>query len=243
MSDVVARELTPLPPIGSTGESAQLATSSSIHTPGFTSNFIGEEFGGMLILNSGTGAEGLAMFWRLIKPLLLSPWSSQKLVRYFSEPNPKDLKVLADLADGGSLRPQIDSEFDLEDTADALPFRPERVLAEASFRAYTSAKGAEDETAPTLFLKAEDALGRLLGRVAVDLDRATLGRLDRPAPVAGLAPGRSLGHRARVGQFVTHVIRRQVHRAGIFFRHRRARLLNRRIITRLFDSVASITDL
>ena len=42
---------------------------------------------GTLVLNSGTGARGLAMLVRLLRPLVLSPFLQQNLRRYLSHPN------------------------------------------------------------------------------------------------------------------------------------------------------------
>ena len=47
--------------------------------------------GGTLILNSGTGARGLGMLIRLVKPFVLSPFVRQNLRRYLSRPNHDDL--------------------------------------------------------------------------------------------------------------------------------------------------------
>ncbi len=76
----------------------------------------------MLILNSGTGAQGMKMFIRLIKPLLLSPFVSQDLRRYLSVPNDEDLVVLKQLVDSGKLTPVIDETFPLDQAATALAY-------------------------------------------------------------------------------------------------------------------------
>jgi NADPH:quinone reductase-like Zn-dependent oxidoreductase len=77
---------------------------------------------GMLILNSGTGAQGMKMMVRLIKPLALSPFVSQDLRRYLSVPNHEDLQVLGELVESGKLTPVIDRTYPLEQTADALAY-------------------------------------------------------------------------------------------------------------------------
>jgi NADPH:quinone reductase-like Zn-dependent oxidoreductase len=76
----------------------------------------------MLILNSGTGARGIKMMVRLIKPLVLSPFASQDLRRYLSVPNHEDLAVLGDLIDAGKLHPVIDRTYPLDRTAAALAY-------------------------------------------------------------------------------------------------------------------------
>jgi NADPH:quinone reductase-like Zn-dependent oxidoreductase len=77
---------------------------------------------GMLILNSGTGAQGMKMMARLIKPLMLSPFVSQDLRRYLSVPNHEDLRLLGELVESGKLTPVIDRTYPLEQTADALAY-------------------------------------------------------------------------------------------------------------------------
>jgi len=75
---------------------------------------------GMLILNSGTGARGLAMFVRLLKPLVVSPFVRHKLRRYLSQPNHEDLDALRRLTESGELSPIISKSFALAETVDAL---------------------------------------------------------------------------------------------------------------------------
>ncbi len=77
---------------------------------------------GTLILNSGSGAKGFAMVVRLVKPLVLSPFSKQNLRRFISSPKRDELVALKELAEAGSLRPVIDRTFPLEETADALSY-------------------------------------------------------------------------------------------------------------------------
>lgn len=75
---------------------------------------------GTLILNSGTGASGLAMLIRLLKPLVVSPFVRHNLRRYLSTPNHDDLQALAKLAESEQLEPTIDSVHGLTDTPAAL---------------------------------------------------------------------------------------------------------------------------
>ena len=75
---------------------------------------------GTLLLNSGTGADGLSMMIRLVKPLLVSPFVRQNLRRYLSAPNHEDLAALKALVESGKLRPVIGRTFKLSETADAL---------------------------------------------------------------------------------------------------------------------------
>jgi NADPH:quinone reductase-like Zn-dependent oxidoreductase len=77
---------------------------------------------GTLIVNSGTGARGMAMLIRLFKPLLLSPFVRQKLRRFLSVPNHKDLVVLEQLIESGKLRPVIDNTYSLDQVPAALAY-------------------------------------------------------------------------------------------------------------------------
>jgi NADPH:quinone reductase-like Zn-dependent oxidoreductase len=77
---------------------------------------------GTLLLNSGTGAKGIAMLVRMAKPIVLSPFSRQTLRRFLSRANADDLKVLTDLADSGKLKPVIDRTYPLTDTVEALTY-------------------------------------------------------------------------------------------------------------------------
>jgi NADPH:quinone reductase-like Zn-dependent oxidoreductase len=77
---------------------------------------------GTLVLNSGTGARGLAMLVRLLKPLLVSPFVRQNLRRYLSMPSHEDLVVLKDLVESGKLKPVIDRRYPLGETPEALRY-------------------------------------------------------------------------------------------------------------------------
>jgi NADPH:quinone reductase-like Zn-dependent oxidoreductase len=77
---------------------------------------------GTLVLNSGTGAQGVSMLVRLVKPLVLSPFVRQRLRRYLSTPNHDDLVVLKNLVESGKLRPVIDKTYPLPETPAALAY-------------------------------------------------------------------------------------------------------------------------
>lgn len=75
---------------------------------------------GTLICNSGTGATGLSFWLRLFKPLVLSPFTTQRLCRYLSVPTRKDLEVLSEMVGNGKLRPVVSEVHTLESVASAL---------------------------------------------------------------------------------------------------------------------------
>jgi NADPH:quinone reductase-like Zn-dependent oxidoreductase len=76
--------------------------------------------GGTLIVNSGTGARGFRLLVRLVKPLVLSPFTRQTLRRYLSTPNHRDLVALKELVESGKLTPVIDRTYQLHETPAAL---------------------------------------------------------------------------------------------------------------------------
>jgi NADPH:quinone reductase-like Zn-dependent oxidoreductase len=77
---------------------------------------------GTLILNSGVGEAGLALWVRLLRPLVLSPLTKQHLRRYLSTPNHTDLAALAKLADSGALTTVVGRTFPLHETTAALEY-------------------------------------------------------------------------------------------------------------------------
>lgn len=77
---------------------------------------------GILILNSGTGATGLRMMDRLLRPLLFSPFVRQNLRRYLSVPNHEDLEALKTMVESGAVTPVIDREYSLEETSSAIRY-------------------------------------------------------------------------------------------------------------------------
>jgi NADPH:quinone reductase-like Zn-dependent oxidoreductase len=75
---------------------------------------------GTLALMSGTGASGLRLMVRLIRPAVLNPFVKHSLRRPFSVPNREDLQVLAAMVEEGKLRPVIDATYPLPETAAAI---------------------------------------------------------------------------------------------------------------------------
>ncbi len=75
---------------------------------------------GTLIVNSGTGARGLKMMIRLLKPLVLAPFARQNLRRYVSTPNHQDLVALKELVESGKLTPVVKETYPLPRTPEAL---------------------------------------------------------------------------------------------------------------------------
>jgi NADPH:quinone reductase-like Zn-dependent oxidoreductase len=77
---------------------------------------------GTLLPNSGTGATGLRMLVRLLKPVMLAPFVRQKLRRFLSMPKHADLAFLAELVESDKLAPVIDKTYPLAETAAALAY-------------------------------------------------------------------------------------------------------------------------
>lgn len=75
---------------------------------------------GTLILNSGTSSTGFTLLWRMVQPLLLSPFTKQHLKRFLSTPKREDLEVLATMVEEGKLRPVVGRTFDLEEIQEAF---------------------------------------------------------------------------------------------------------------------------
>lgn len=75
---------------------------------------------GTLICNSGTGAVGLAFWIRLLMPLVLSPFTKQRLCRYLSVPTRQDLEVLSEMVSNEKLKPVLAEVISLEAVGDAL---------------------------------------------------------------------------------------------------------------------------
>ena len=75
---------------------------------------------GTLILNSGSGAQGIHLYVRLVKPLVLSPFVRHGLRRYLSVPSHDDLVCLKELVDAGKLTPVVDGTYPLSETPAAL---------------------------------------------------------------------------------------------------------------------------
>ena len=76
--------------------------------------------GGTLVLNSGTGATGLRLMVRLIRPVLLNPFVGHRMVRFLSNPNQDDLAHLGTLVDEGKVRAVVGRTFKLGETIAAF---------------------------------------------------------------------------------------------------------------------------
>lgn len=77
---------------------------------------------GTLILNSGSGARGIGLLVRLVKPLVLSPLVRQNLRRYLSVPKSEDLIVLKELVETGKITPVIDTTYPLSAVPEAIGY-------------------------------------------------------------------------------------------------------------------------
>jgi NADPH:quinone reductase-like Zn-dependent oxidoreductase len=77
---------------------------------------------GTLVLMSGTGAGGLKLLIRLIRPVVMSPFVKHSLRRPFSNPNRQDLEFLTSMVEEGALRPVIDATYPMPQTTAALRY-------------------------------------------------------------------------------------------------------------------------
>jgi NADPH:quinone reductase-like Zn-dependent oxidoreductase len=75
---------------------------------------------GTYVLNSGTGVSGLRLLGRLIRPVVLNPFVSQRLIRYVSNPKAADLEHLAALVEQGKLRPAVGRRYPLAESVSAF---------------------------------------------------------------------------------------------------------------------------
>jgi NADPH:quinone reductase-like Zn-dependent oxidoreductase len=78
---------------------------------------------GMLIPNNGTsGGRWLGPLPRMVQAVAWSPFVSQRMRLFVSQPSRADLEALADLVDRGQVTPVIDRTFALRETADAFAY-------------------------------------------------------------------------------------------------------------------------
>ena len=77
---------------------------------------------GTIVLMSGTGASGLGLLVRLIRPVVMSPFVKHSLRRPLSNPKREDLEVLMTMVEEGALRPVIDATYPLSETAAAIRY-------------------------------------------------------------------------------------------------------------------------
>jgi NADPH:quinone reductase-like Zn-dependent oxidoreductase len=72
----------------------------------------------------GVGGSGgvLSMLLDFLKQTLVSPFISQRFVSFIAKLNAKDLGVLAELLDDGTVKPVIDRTYPLERAADAIRY-------------------------------------------------------------------------------------------------------------------------
>jgi len=76
------------------------------------------------MIGGGGPNEGglIGPFGRVIHTLLLSPFISQKMGMMLAELNQKDLTILADMMQSGTVKPVIDRTYPLSQIADAIRY-------------------------------------------------------------------------------------------------------------------------
>jgi Zinc-binding dehydrogenase len=77
---------------------------------------------GTLVAVGGPAGRWLAPATRLLGAAALSPFVSQRLTPFVAKPSAADLALMQDLAEAGKIRPVIDREYALGDTAAALTY-------------------------------------------------------------------------------------------------------------------------
>ncbi len=63
-----------------------------------------------------------AVFTRIAKAFLLSPFLRQEFIFFIAKPRPDDLQAICDLVDAGKLKPAIEKRYPLSETADAISY-------------------------------------------------------------------------------------------------------------------------
>lgn len=74
----------------------------------------------------GKGPAGFVTFASLLKPMLASPFTSQKLGAFVAKAEPPDLAHLAELVATGKLKTVIDKRYSLEQAANAIEYIREK---------------------------------------------------------------------------------------------------------------------
>lgn len=77
---------------------------------------------GTLVLTGGPTDRLRSLLGRIVMGLALSPFTNQRVVAFIAKSSPADLALLAQLAEGGHLRPAIDRTYPLHQAADAIAY-------------------------------------------------------------------------------------------------------------------------
>jgi NADPH:quinone reductase-like Zn-dependent oxidoreductase len=77
---------------------------------------------GKLVVTGAAKTGMLAVLWRAIVPLVRKRFGNTWLVPFLAHVTHEDLVVLKELAEAGKLRPVIDREYPLSETAEALRY-------------------------------------------------------------------------------------------------------------------------
>jgi NADPH:quinone reductase-like Zn-dependent oxidoreductase len=75
---------------------------------------------GTLVFNGGGSPEQALQLRRIIWMLAMSPFISQRITLFVTNPNRVDLELLADLLQSGTIRPVIDRQYRFGETVEAL---------------------------------------------------------------------------------------------------------------------------
>lgn len=77
---------------------------------------------GTIVAVGGPAGRWLAPADRMLKAVLLSPFSRQRIVPFISRNDSASLTMLAEIADAGHIRPVIDREFPLSETPESIRY-------------------------------------------------------------------------------------------------------------------------
>ena len=77
---------------------------------------------GRLVVTGAAKGSMLAVMWRAIVPLVRKRFGNRWLVPFLASVTHEDLLVLKEFADNGKLRPLIDRQYPLSETAEAVRY-------------------------------------------------------------------------------------------------------------------------
>jgi NADPH:quinone reductase-like Zn-dependent oxidoreductase len=80
---------------------------------------------GIVVIVGGEKGRWISPLDRLLKAAVLSPFVSQRFVKFFADLNQKDLRLLADLMQASKVTPVIDRRYRLSEVPAAIEYLEE----------------------------------------------------------------------------------------------------------------------